>query len=132
MIYSFFKAGRQGKGKLKQRYFWPLYGEDHEVVFTYSDSRGRRHIVSVLKNQFSGTLITDGYAAYARYAEQTQDIIHAQCWVHSRRYVINAQERDPQASSEAIEQIGQLYQVLENQAQPLPKAMACRGTKRRR
>ena len=108
------KAGRQSKGKLKQGYFWPLYGEDHEVVFTYSDSRGRRHIESVLKNQFSGTLITDGYAAYARYAEQTQGITHAQCWVHSRRYFINAQERDPQASAEAIEQIGQLYQVEES------------------
>lgn len=107
------KAGRQGKGKLKQGYFWPLYGEDHEVVFTYSDSRGRRHIEQVLKNQFSGTLITDGYAAYARYVEKTQGITHAQCWVHSRRYFIDAEERDPQASAEAIEQINQLYRAEE-------------------
>lgn len=105
------KAGRQSKGKLKQGYFWPLYGEEDEVVFTYSDSRGRRHIEQVLKSQFTGTLITDGYAAYSRYAETTQGITHAQCWVHSRRYFINAQERNPKASAEAIEQIGQLYQV---------------------
>jgi len=105
------KAGRQTKGKLKQGYFWPLYGDDDEVVFTYSDSRGRRHIEQVLKAQFNGTLITDGYAAYARYVDKARGITHAQCWVHSRRYFINAQERDPQASGEAIEQIGQLYQV---------------------
>ncbi|MGB3620394.1 MAG: IS66 family transposase, partial [Ketobacter sp.] len=108
------KAGRQTKGKLKQGYFWPVYGEEDEVVFTYSDSRGRRHIESVLKNQFTGTLITDGYAAYARYVDKTQGITHAQCWVHSRRYFINAEERDPKASAEAIERIGQLYQVEES------------------
>ena len=108
------KAGRQGKGKLKQGYFWPLYGEDHEVVFTYSESRGRRHIESVLKGQFTGTLITDGYAAYARYVDKAQGITHAQCWVHSRRYFIHAEERDPQASAEALERIGQLYQVEES------------------
>ena len=36
------KAGKskQRRGKMKQGYYWPLYGEDHEVVFTYSDSRG--------------------------------------------------------------------------------------------
>ena len=72
------KAGLQGKGKLKQGDFWPLYGEDLEVVFTYSHSRGRQHIELVLKNQFSGTLITDGYAAYARYVEYTQGITLAQ------------------------------------------------------
>lgn len=108
------KAGRQTKGKLKQGYFWPVYGEEDEVVFTYSDSRGRRHIESVLRTQFTGTLITDGYAAYARYVDKTQGITHAQCWVHSRRYFINAEERDRQASAEAIERIGQLYHVEES------------------
>ena len=107
------KAGLKGKGKLKQGDFWPLYGEDHEVVFTYSHSRGRQHIELVLKNQFSGTLITDGYAAYARYVEHTQGITHAQCWVHSRRYFIDAEERGPQVSAETIGIIGQLYQVEE-------------------
>ena len=27
------KAGRQHKGKMKQGYFWPVYGEDDEIVF---------------------------------------------------------------------------------------------------
>lgn len=105
------KAGRQHKGKLKQGWFWPLYGEDDEVVFTYSESRGRQHIENTLKSQFSGTLITDGHSAYARYAEKTQGVTHAQCWVHSRRYFVEAQERDPQAVAQALEQIGALYQV---------------------
>lgn len=105
------KAGRKHKGKLKQGWFWPLYGEDDEVVFTYSESRGRQHIESVLKQQFTGTLISDGYSAYTRYASQTQGVTHAQCWVHSRRYFVNAQERDPDATEVALESMGQLYQV---------------------
>ncbi|MEL0638961.1 transposase, partial [Marinomonas sp. TI.3.20] len=27
-------------GKMKQAYFWPIYGEQDEVVFTFSQSRG--------------------------------------------------------------------------------------------
>lgn len=105
------KAGRQQKGKLKQGYFWPIYGEDDEVVFTYSNSRGRQHIESVLQEQFTGTLISDGYSAYARYADATENVTHAQCWVHSRRYFVKAQERDPACSDRALDFIGQLYQV---------------------
>ena len=76
------KAGKAGKGKLKQAWFWPLYGDGHEVVFTYSASRSRQHIEKTLKEDFKGTLISDGYAAYASYAKQNENITHAQCWVH--------------------------------------------------
>lgn len=105
------KAGRKHKGKMKQAYFWPIYGEGHEVVFTFSESRGKQHIVDTLNNEFRGTLVTDGYAAYARYAEKTEGIIHAQCWVHSRRYLVNAEESSPQEVAVVLETIGQLYQI---------------------
>jgi transposase len=32
------KAGRKGKGKLNTVWYWPIYGEDDEVCFTYSAS----------------------------------------------------------------------------------------------
>ena len=105
------KAGRQHKGKMKQGYFWPVYGEDDEIVFTYSDSRGRRQIESLLNQSFKGTILTDGYAAYARYVKQTEQVTHAQCWVHCRRQLIEARERDPIAVDQALDLIGQLYQI---------------------
>lgn len=77
------KAGKKHKGKLQQAYFWPVCGEGDEVVFTFSKHRGRQHIEKVLGNQFQGTLVTDGYAAYARYAQQCDGVVHAQCWVHT-------------------------------------------------
>ncbi len=103
------KAGRAGKGKLKQSWFWPLYGDQDEVVFTFSNSRGRQHIESTLQKRFSGTLISDGYAAYARYAQQNEGVTHAQCWVHSRRKFIEAEGQEPEAVREALDMIAALY-----------------------
>lgn len=113
------KAGHQGragpqKGKMKSGWFWPLYGDADEVVFTYSNSRGRAHIEQVLSDQFSGTLISDGYAAYARYAAAQENITHAQCWVHARRYFIDAQKDHPEQVSAALQQIANLYRNEDN------------------
>jgi transposase len=107
------KASRGEKGKMKTGYFWPIYGEDHEVVFTYNKSRGRQHVESVLKEHFQGTLITDGYSAYARFVEKTQNITHAQCWVHSRRYFVDAEDVDKKAADAALDFIGRLYKIEE-------------------
>jgi transposase len=113
------KAGHQGragpqKGKMKAGWFWPLYGDADEVVFTYSNSRGRAHIEEVLSESFSGTLISDGYAAYARYAAAQANVTHAQCWVHSRRYFIDAQKDYPETVTEALQQIAMLYKNEED------------------
>jgi transposase len=64
-----------------------------------------------LKQHFQGTLITDGYSAYARFAEQTQGVTHAQCWVHSRRNFIEAESIDKHAVEHALDFIGQLYKI---------------------
>ena len=109
------KAGHQKrpgsqKGKMKSGWFWPMYGDADEVVFTYSNSRGKLQIEQVLKEKFTGTLISDGYAAYARYAASQENITHALCWVHSRRYFIEAQKEHPEKATEALQQIAKLYQ----------------------
>jgi transposase len=78
------KAGRKSKGKLNTVWYWPIYGEDDEVCFTYSASRGRRHVDEVLK-VFKGTLISDGYSAYEHFTAKRPEVSHAQCWAHTRR-----------------------------------------------
>lgn len=104
------KAGLQAKGKMQQGYFWPIYGEDDEVVFTFNLSRGKKHIEDLLKTHFQGTLVTDGYAAYARFVEKTEGVTHAQCWVHTRRKWIEAEHHDP-AIARALALIGELYHI---------------------
>lgn len=103
------KAGLQRPGKLKTCWFWPLFGEDDEVVFTFADTRGRMHIESTLRQHFTGTLLTDGYSAYASYQKQVDGLIHAQCWVHGRRTLLEAEGQEPAAVKRALQLIQNLY-----------------------
>lgn len=103
------KAGRKQKGKMRQAYFWPVYGEQDEIVFHYSDTRAAR-VVNELLGEFQGTLLTDGYDAYKRYAQKNSLVTHAECWAHTRRYFERAESAEPQATQQALALIGALYQ----------------------
>ena len=102
------KAGKKSRGKMKTTWFWPLYGEQHEVVFGWSQSRGSEYVKQVLKD-FKGTLLTDGYAAYDCFVKDRPDITLAQCWAHTRRYFIKAQEVEPERAEQALQMIARLY-----------------------
>jgi len=106
------KAGQAGAGKLKATYFWPIYGEHDEVCFPHFESRRHEHVEQALGLDVApgAVLLTDGYAAYARYASKT-GITHAQCWTHSRRTFFEAQNAEPQLAAEALRQIGALYEI---------------------
>ena len=95
------KAGKAGKGKLKTSWYWPVYGEDDEICFTWSTSRGSAHVKQQL-GEFAGTLLSDGCAAYDTYAKARAQVTQAQCWAHTRRYFERAQGSDP-AAAQALE-----------------------------
>jgi transposase len=77
------KAGRGEPGKMKAAYFWPVYGEGDEVCFAFFESRRAEHVPQALglTPGEGAVLLSDGYAAYTRYAAKT-GITHAQCWAH--------------------------------------------------
>jgi len=110
------KAGKSKtkRGRMHQGYYWPMYGDKDEVVFTYSNSRARRVIESTLNESFSGTLLSDGYSAYASYVAKSDGITHAQCWVHTRRQFIEAQDDEPQLVAEMLARIGKLFELEED------------------
>ena len=103
------KAGKAGKGKMKASWYWPVYGQDDEICFTWSASRGSAHVKQQL-GDFQGTLLSDGYVAYDTYAKARPQVTQAQCWAHTRRYFERAQDSDP-AAHEALAIIGELYRV---------------------
>jgi transposase len=103
------KAGRDGPGKLKPTWYWPLYGDAAELSFTWSETRGSAHVKAQLKN-FAGTLLTDGYRAYDAFAHDKPEITQANCWAHCRRYFEHASDGEP-AAQQALELIGALYEV---------------------
>ncbi|MBV1877644.1 MAG: IS66 family transposase [Pseudomonadales bacterium] len=105
------KSRRSGKGKMKTGWFWPVCGDQGEIVFTYANSRAKAHIEQVLAEGFKGTLISDGYVAYACYTEAQEGVIHAQCWVHGRRHFITAEDVEPALVATALQHIRELYAI---------------------
>ena len=103
------KAGRKAKGKMRTGWFWPVYGDGDEIVFHFAPSREHRHVRSFL-GEFRGTLLTDGYEGYAAYAgTRPGQVIHAQCWSHTRRGFERAKDGEPEAVAEALTLIGAMY-----------------------
>jgi transposase len=103
------RAGR-GKGKMKTAYFWPVYGDQHEVAFPFAPTRAHKHVEAILAG-FQGTLLTDGYDAYERYAAREKDIVHALCWSHTRRGFVKAEHVEPKRAAEALSRIRTLYEI---------------------
>jgi transposase len=108
------KAGRSEPGKLKAAYFWPVYGELDEVCFPFFETRRAEHVEQALglTHAEGAVLLSDGYRAYAQYAEKA-GLTHAQCWAHTRRAFFEAQGAEPQAAAQALDLIGDLYAVEE-------------------
>lgn len=106
------KAGRSTPGKMKTAYFWPIYGDKDEVAFPFSTSRAHATVREVL-GRYAGTLLTDGYEAYDRYVAQSESVVHALCWAHTRRKFIEAEASAPKEAEIALAFIRQLYAVEE-------------------
>jgi transposase len=106
------KAGRKVRGKMHQGYLWGMYGDKDELAFLYSPTRSGKLIEEHLE-KFVGTLITDGYSVYERFAAQREDVLHAQCWVHTRRKFFEAKDAEPELAQKALMFIGLLYDIKE-------------------
>ena len=102
---------KKTKGKMHQGWYWPIYGQDDEVSFIFSPSRGADVVKQALGEQFEGVLVTDGYAAYGKYAAERPQVTAANCWAHTRRQFERAKDIEPAAVAEALDIIGALYRV---------------------
>ena len=98
------------KGKLHQGYQWvfrsPVKGL---VLFKYHKSRERKAAEQVLMN-FTGTLQTDGYAAYKNLRVKG-DITLLGCMAHARRYFEKALDNDKRRAGQALTLFQKLYDV---------------------
>lgn len=82
------------------------------VLFHHAASRGGE-VPKQLLEGFKGILLTDGYEPYETVATANQ-LIHAGCWAHARRYFKDAQKtsgNDHGHARRALDFIGQLYRI---------------------
>ena len=79
----------EGRKASSNSYMWVLRSGGLEkrkgIIFKYSPSRSEKTAKEFLKG-YKGILVTDGYAAY----NNIEDITHAECWAHARRYFLES------------------------------------------
>lgn len=107
------RVGSSEGGGIKKNFIWPMYGDRNEVGFVYSDTRGSRHIETMLglEHDSEKILLTDGYSAYHAYQKRVKNITQAYCWAHVRRKFVEALQYEEKACSVAILLIAELYKV---------------------
>jgi len=83
------------------------------VLFNYDPSRSAETAERLLSG-FEGVLMSDGYAAYKKVA-QDNEITHLCCWAHARRKFMEAKKAQPKGKTgkadKAINLIAKLYAV---------------------
>ena len=104
------KAGRKEKGKMRQAFYWPILGPKGEIAFVYCQSREYFHAFDILgRNPPKGSVVvSDGYGAYKTYAEKTKTL-NAQCWTHTRRGFITAEDSEPLKVKYVLKLLRKLY-----------------------
>jgi transposase len=83
--------------------------EQRMVLFHYSPTR-ETSVAALMLGDFSGTLMTDGYAVY-----DANGLTHLGCWAHARRYFKEASDAQPKGTSgkpeEALSYIQKLFRI---------------------
>jgi transposase len=101
-----------GHGRTRQGYFWAASQPKGDVFFRWETSRATACLEQVVPPTFTGTLQSDGYAAYRAFINGRKEVITlAGCWAHVRRKFYEASETAPQMSGWLLRQIQHLYRL---------------------
>jgi transposase len=101
-----------GHGRTRQGYLWTASRPRSDVFFHWETSRAAVCLDNVVPANFTGTLQSDGYAAYLVLANGRGGPIElAGCWAHVRRKFYEAIEFSPKIAGWIVRQIQHLYQV---------------------
>ena len=100
----------QKQGNTHKGYQWIYSAPLLDLLFfEYQKGRGENSPKELLK-QFSGTLQTDGYEVYDKLVKHRDDIVHAGCMAHARRYFFKAKDVEPLAET-ALAYFARLYAI---------------------
>lgn len=101
-----------GNGSTKSGYLWTSNKPRGAVFYHWDTSRGHECLEEIIPPNFTGTLQSDGYAAYTAFAKKRKGAVElAGCWAHARRKFFEAKEESPQQAGIILRQIQLMYQV---------------------
>lgn len=98
----------RGRGAA-QGYLWVVSAPGGDVVFDWRLSRRHGELTTLLTEDYTGVLQSDGYEAYAAYAKDRPDVSWVGCWAHARRRFFEAQDEKPREAKAALRLIGRMY-----------------------
>ena len=99
------------RGGTTQGYLWVMSRPGGDVVFDWRLSRRHGELTHLLTEDYRGILQSDGYEAYASYAETRPEVTWVTCWAHARRKYFEAQAESPKAVRVALKLIARLYRL---------------------
>jgi transposase len=98
------------RGRNHQAYLWQYSSPGGAAVFDFRMSRSREGPRQFLK-KFQGLLQTDGYVAYDGLGGER--VIHAACWAHARRKLVECVRLDPRdaAAIHLLQLVNDLFAI---------------------
>jgi transposase len=96
-------------GQGKSWYVWVLR-VDTAVYYAIREGRSFKTAETLLKT-FAGTLMCDGYVAYASLSGAYPRVVLAHCWAHVRREFVEIEKSFPKQCGEVLDHIRALYLV---------------------
>lgn len=97
-------------GQTTQGYLWGMSCPGADVVFEWRLSR-RHEEAERLLGDYRGLLQSDGYEAYAAYAQSHVGVVWLGCWAHARRRFFEAMAERPKTAERVLRLIGELYRL---------------------
>jgi transposase len=92
-----------------QGYLWVVSAPGGDVVFDWRLSRRHGELTTLLNDNYTGLLQSDGYQAYDAYARSHPAVVWLGCWAHVRRRFFEAQQEHPRMAKAALRLIGRMY-----------------------
>ena len=92
-----------------QGYLWVVSAPGGDVVFDWRLSRRHGELTTLLNDNYTGLLQSDGYEAYGAYARSHPAVVWLGCWAHARRRFFEAQQEHPRMAKAALRLIGRMY-----------------------
>lgn len=92
-----------------QGYLWVVSAPGGDVVFDWRLSRRHGELTSLLTDDYTGLMQSDGYQAYAAYARSHPAVAWLGCWAHARRGFFEAQSERPRLAKAALRLIARMY-----------------------
>jgi transposase len=105
---KFLDPDEKGRGAI-QGYLWVVSTPGGDVVFDWRLTRRHGELTTLLTDDYAGLLQSDGYEAYASYAEDHPAVTWLGCWAHARRYFFEAQGDNRRIAQAALRLIGRMY-----------------------